>query len=469
MRGRSKKILIGILSVLIILGVVYAAALMRSKAQLREAYAALRRDGRPMRASDITPPDIPQEHNAAALYDRAIAMLTVPLPDTAEKDLLERLGRFSRAIFDEPTEPDKLARHQQRMTELKQRLADDEVVAALTILEEGTRRSSCRFNRQFTGVLLQDTPFSEPLTNGLRNLARVLGARAYFEAQSGRPQKAWATIQTLLRFSNMLTDDPLSVDAWVRLAALGQACRVIRELCEIAPPDPNTARAVESLLQHQDDTEPMVRALDVARLLHGEKLFAMSEDELYEHLRAEDEADGNAAPELMFRLDFRKITFAPTFIADHATYLRLMAKSVRLLQGPFVPREGAARREIDNLRWRYTLNRRLAPMPGIMKDIHCGLVANVQIARAGLGLLRYRHVHGQFPPSLDPLELEGLTDPYDGKPLRYRRQGNGFIVYSVDEDQKDNGGSPRQPKKKTDFDMVWQFPRQPDPTTPDAK
>jgi len=103
MRGRSKKILIGILSILVILGVVYTVALLRSKAQLHEAYATLRRDGRPMRASDVTPPDIPEEQNAAALYERAIAMLTVPLPNTAEKDLLERLGRFSRVIFDEPT------------------------------------------------------------------------------------------------------------------------------------------------------------------------------------------------------------------------------------------------------------------------------------------------------------------------------------------------------------------------------
>jgi len=329
----------------------------------------------------------------------------------------------------------------------------------------GTCRSSCRFNREFTGVMLRDTPFAEPLTNGLRNLARILGARAYFEAQRGETQKAWATIQTLLRFANMLTDDPLSVDAWVRLAAIGQACRVIKELCEIAPPDQDTTRALENLLRQQDDVEPMVRALDVARLLHGEKVFALPQDELYRLLRDEDEADGNATPEFMFRVDFRKITFAPTLIADHATYLQLMAKSVRLLQGPFVPRDGAARQEIDDLRWRYTLNRRLSPMPGIMKDIHSGLVADVQIVRAGLGSLRYRNVHGQFPPTLDALELEGLTDPYDGKPLRYRREADGFVVYSVDEDQKDNGGSPRRPKQMTDVDIVWQFPRQSSPAT----
>ena len=32
-------------------------------------------------------------------------------------------------------------------------------------------------------------------------------------------------------------------------------------------------------------------------------------------------------------------------------------------------------------------------------------------------------------------------DPYDGKPLRYRRVADGVIVYSVGPDGSDNGGN----------------------------
>jgi hypothetical protein len=31
-------------------------------------------------------------------------------------------------------------------------------------------------------------------------------------------------------------------------------------------------------------------------------------------------------------------------------------------------------------------------------------------------------------------------DPYDGTPIRYSRQENGYIVYSIGEDLVDNGG-----------------------------
>jgi hypothetical protein len=94
------------------------------------------------------------------------------------------------------------------------------------------------------------------------------------------------------------------------------------------------------------------------------------------------------------------------------------------------------------------------------------MVARVNMTRAHLGLLRYRQTHGEFPPTLDALELERLTDPYDGKPLRYRLEGQGFIVYSVDDDMKDNGGAVRQSGQQTDYDAVWQFPRYSGSTTP---
>ncbi|MHC4520985.1 MAG: hypothetical protein ACYTAS_20525, partial [Planctomycetota bacterium] len=71
MRGRSRKILIGIVVVAAALGVAYGLALVRSKGRLREAYAALKRDGRPMRAADLVLAEVPDEQNAAPLYQRA--------------------------------------------------------------------------------------------------------------------------------------------------------------------------------------------------------------------------------------------------------------------------------------------------------------------------------------------------------------------------------------------------------------
>ena len=90
----------------------------------------------------------------------------------------------------------------------------------------------------------------------------------------------------------------------------------------------------------------------------------------------------------------------------------------------------------------------------------------VHVSRGGLALLQYRKAHGAFPESLDVLGLENLTDPYVDKPLHYRTEAEGFIVYSVGEDQEDNGGTPRRPldtsgrrPKVPEYDLLWRFPR----------
>jgi hypothetical protein len=61
--------------------------------------------------------------------------------------------------------------------------------------------------------------------------------------------------------------------------------------------------------------------------------------------------------------------------------------------------------------------------------------------------------------------LGELIDPFSGQPLHYHPEGEGFVVYSVGEDRKDNGGTPRPEKEDSDprrkvveYDYVWRFP-----------
>jgi hypothetical protein len=140
-----------------------------------------------------------------------------------------------------------------------------------------------------------------------------------------------------------------------------------------------------------------------------------------------------------------------------------MAAGTRLLQGPFVPRD-VARKELDALRGWYILTHQLTPRVDRFQEFHCRAAARIHITRAGLALLRHRETHGTFPPTLDALDLEGLIDPFIDEPLHYRPEGQGFFLYSVLEDQEDNGGSPRQPRQKTGYDLPWRFPQPSGPT-----
>jgi hypothetical protein len=66
-------------------------------------------------------------------------------------------------------------------------------------------------------------------------------------------------------------------------------------------------------------------------------------------------------------------------------------------------------------------------------------------ALTALAIERYRLTHqGLRPQTLDLLTPSLLpkvpSDPFDGQPLRYRRLLRGYVVYSVGDDLKDNGG-----------------------------
>ena len=69
---------------------------------------------------------------------------------------------------------------------------------------------------------------------------------------------------------------------------------------------------------------------------------------------------------------------------------------------------------------------------------------------AAVGLHRLRN--GSYPVSLDTLGADLPVDPFTGRPYVYRREGTGFVVYSVGEDGVDGAGS-------QEHDVVFRSPR----------
>jgi len=73
-----------------------------------------------------------------------------------------------------------------------------------------------------------------------------------------------------------------------------------------------------------------------------------------------------------------------------------------------------------------------------------------QMTLAAIALKRFQLRHGKLPPSLEALVPELLPAvPYDymsAKPLGYRLKADGtYVLYSVGEDGKDDGGDPTPP------------------------
>jgi hypothetical protein len=71
-------------------------------------------------------------------------------------------------------------------------------------------------------------------------------------------------------------------------------------------------------------------------------------------------------------------------------------------------------------------------------------IALARCGRTAVAVERYRLAHGRLPENLAelvPAQLETVPlDPFDGRPLRYKRLSPGYVVYSVGFDRVDDGG-----------------------------
>jgi hypothetical protein len=86
--------------------------------------------------------------------------------------------------------------------------------------------------------------------------------------------------------------------------------------------------------------------------------------------------------------------------------------------------------------------------------------ASLQVTGIGLALKRFRMAKGAYPDTLadlTPSFLDKLPkDPCSGNNLLYRKEGHGFLLYSVGSDLQDNQGAQLNPKFSfMPYDIVW--------------
>jgi hypothetical protein len=94
--------------------------------------------------------------------------------------------------------------------------------------------------------------------------------------------------------------------------------------------------------------------------------------------------------------------------------------------------------------------------------------AQLDLARVGCALERYRLAHGQYPDTLETLAPQFIDllphDLMNGQPLHFRRTEDGqFVLYSVGWNERDDGGviglRPKDGRVDPEQgDWVWKYP-----------
>ena len=142
--------------------------------------------------------------------------------------------------------------------------------------------------------------------------------------------------------------------------------------------------------------------------------------------------------------------------------LSITEDAIKILNLPIEQRYNAAKAlngEISNIPKNNVLLRQFIPVYGNCITSDLRNITQLNIGQVAIAIERYRLKNNKLPDSLDKIVPDYIDsiplDPYDGKELRYKKLDKGFVVYSIGEDQIDDGGKEKPEKNKESRDSTY--------------
>jgi hypothetical protein len=260
---------------------------------------------------------------------------------------------------------------------------------------------------------------------------------AIFRIQDGDPEGAWTSCQAALNAARSLGDEPVQLVQRLRAIDAAQAIRLMERTLAYGEVPIERVAETQALL-HEESLHPgLLITLRSSRAFvhHSCVLLQTRQASLAEAKRtAQRLAAGAAGPSNRLADEVIGILHRGEVEPAHAWLLRYLSQAVEIAKRPEHEVEPALKELEQTLADAPDLARQLAPKLTSF-DFRRG-VALARCAMAGLAIERYRLLRAAWPATLDELVAEKLlpavpADPYNGKPLRYRRTLNGVVVFSV--------------------------------------
>jgi len=398
--------------------------------EIKRLLAELRAAGEPIDAQDLsrTFPDPPPEEDAQVLFANAFDIASNnPAPGSTPLVMSGTIAR-TEAIDDATL----------------QRLLDFCAVTAgisnaLPKTVPLAARFPMRWNRGMTNA-------------GVMNFLRVrhfiqfMAAHVMAAAESGDAERAALMIEQGFAFSRTVNYEGLLATHMIRHACDGLMCTVTERAL-------NRTRFSDVQLQRMAGALPSETADDFRNCLRAEHCFAIW---AFQSVRAgmptEALFGGPVNPPWWKRIWNRIRRRHPDYSdADFLAYLQAISPRLRL--STMAPREAMS--EADKLAQEYIKTATSEVGEGILPAamgrsmaIHLESQAKMTSLAVALAVERARLAqNGAVPATLDALVPRYLpsvpADPFDARPLRFKRLPRGYLIYSVGRDGVDDGGVER--------------------------
>ena len=412
--------------VFLVLLVIIAAALVVRAAlnytegrKLERTLADLKGRGIPLSVAELASP-CPEESNAGRLWKAAEELLVFDKDDA--KVINEANLAFIRG---NPLEPGQ--------TEAVARLIEKNR-PAIELIVEAAEKPCFQYGDPKVNAVERGMPKAVEMLRA----SRLLVFDAVLSADRGDVKRALERLRTGFRFASRVADEgPLIMG----LVAVAQQKLFLYGLGRVAQ---GRTLGTELLLPLIQQFEPGLWKETLSKSIRGERVFFLDAGRLMIGGGHDQRAFlGKTGLGERLLLWLGRPLIKRDLIRGLLRYDEVEAQARR----PFYETKDFREKyekEIRTFPWHAVLSRIAVPEMSAALMKQSTLEALALTARAGLGCKVYKNQTGRYPEDLAALVPgilpEVLVDPFTGKPLIYRLEGNGFIVYSLGSNEKDDGG-----------------------------
>lgn len=452
-RTLFKVIGISILAGLVVLTISLLVLNIIWSRQVKAELAKIKAKGEPTSMADLARPAIPDSQNGALIYIEIGKRLST---DEAEKDM-DTLRDFTSA---QRREKNPGLWHESRAI-----IGKYQDVIALT--ESAQAKPRCRFPADYSKSAAEATSWRH--YSKLRSLARLLHANALLSAKDGRMEECCRSLDLSFKLTNALEEEPNLMSYLCQIVTLQTASRGLQDSLEYGLLDEHQSKRLFDTLRGIDLEEGHRRMLLGERVLLPKDLSSVQGVEVIRKSRvvdwscvADDIAGKNRKPMdhvlgLAYDLAGRN--------GDRLVWLRFMDRQVKGLR--FSYRDAESKGLLSNnphLPFYAVLSSMAGPSEARVLAARFRAMGNIAGDQTMLAALAYKDRYGAYPASLGELRAKMgwklRDDPFSGRDFIYKRQGKGFLLYSIGPNLKDDGGI-EPPKNdwhhQDEGDIVWRM------------
>ena len=419
MKARKTLIRIGLVLLIAVTAVLAVRAVLNymEGRKLSRALANLKAQGVPLTIKELAAP-CSDADNAARLWRAAANLLSI---ENEDKALLGRA--FADLVALKPLEPsdrsalDAIAAKNQEALRLLHAMAD----------------KPCFLYRD-PGAPLTETMIPEAVK--MISATRLMGFDALLRAESGDVRSATERIRSGLGFTSKVAQEGTLITQLISVADTRMLLSFLEAVCRGRKVDD------EILLWLIADLEPGSWRERLARSISGERILVLERGSAVIKGSLRVMAGEKPSNRLLYWL------LRPILKDEIRWQQKKLVGWERIAREPYFRQRELLKMDpafSEDVPWYFRLT-------GFWEGGAYGTVflKNAQLeamflaARTGLACRLYQSRNRSYPESLEVLVPDILPevpiDPFTGKPFVYRREGEGFIVYSLGSNEKDDGG-----------------------------